>query len=65
MKNLSSHIEDCWGLEEMTSILKWAGMAMVEAREVIEQSGKPSVFPPVDQPDHCPDPDPDTWQIIF
>ena len=44
----------------MTSILKWAGMAMVEAREVIEQSGKPSVFPPVDQPDHCPDPDPDT-----
>ena len=60
MKNLSSHSEVCWGREEMTSILKCVGMAMVEASEVIEQSGKTSVSP---DGDHSPDPD--TWRGSF
>ena len=54
MKNLSSHSEVCRGREEMTSIWKCVGMAMVEAREAIEQSGKTSVSP--DGP-HSPEPE--------
>ena len=54
MKNLSSHREVWRGREEMTSIWKCVGMAMVEAREAIEQSGKTSVLP---EGNHSPDPD--------